>query len=91
MRVVIHRYHIHIFNIGTGKQKTIREIYLNLKKLLDCNNQPKWNSMKKRSWDQKNWVADMSKVKKKFNWKPKYSLSKGLAKTINWHKEFYTN
>ena len=78
-----------IFNIGTGKQKTIKEIYLNLSRLLDCNIRPKWNSMKRRYWDQKIWIADMSKVKKKFNWKPKYNLSKGLTKTISWHKEFY--
>ena len=78
-----------IFNIGTGKQKTIKEIYLNLSRLLDCNIRPKWNSMKRRYWDQKIWIADMSKVKKKFNWKPKYNLSKGLTKTISWHKKFY--
>ena len=54
-----------------------------------CDFRPKWNSMKRRYWDQKIWIADMSKVKKKFNWKPKYNLSKGLTKTISWHKNFY--
>ena len=78
-----------IFNIGTGKQSTIREIYSNLNKLLNCNIKPRWNSMKRRSWDQKVWKADMSKVKRRFNWKPKYNLKQGLTKTINWHKKFY--
>jgi nucleoside-diphosphate-sugar epimerase len=78
-----------IFNIGTGKQRTIKEIYSNLNKLLNCNIKPKWNSMKRRRWDQKIWKADMSKVKKKFNWKPKHNLIQGLIKTISWHKKFY--
>ena len=78
-----------IFNIGSGIQKTIKEIYLNLSKLLNFNTQPEWNSMKNRSWDQKNWKADMTKVKNKFNWKPKYNLKRGLTKTISWHKKFY--
>ena len=78
-----------IFNIGTGKQRTIKEIYSNLNKLINCNIKPKWNSMKRRRWDQKIWKADMSKVKKKFNWRPKHNLKQGLTKTISWYKEFY--
>ena len=78
-----------IFNIGTGKQRTSKEIYSNLNNLLNCKIKPKWNSMKRRRWDQKTWKADMSKVKKKFNWKPKHSLKQGLIKTISWHKKFY--
>ena len=78
-----------IFNIGTGKQRTIKEIYLNLNNLLNCKIKPKWNSMKRRRWDQKIWKADMSKVKKKFNWRPKHNLKQGLTKTISWYKEFY--
>ena len=78
-----------IFNIGSGIQKTIKEIYLYLSKLLDSDTKPEWNSMKNRSWDQKIWKADMTKVKNKFNWKPKYNLKRGLTKTISWHKKFY--
>ncbi len=73
-----------IFNIGTGKQRTIREIYSNLNKLLNSNIKPNWNSMKRRRWDQKIWKADMNKVKKKFKWKPKYKLKEGLIKTISY-------
>ena len=47
--------------------------------------------MKARSWDQNNWKADMSKVKKKFKWKPKNNLKTGLTKSVRWHKEFYKN
>ena len=78
-----------IFNIGTGKQKTIREIYLNLNKLLSRNISPKWNSMKRRLWDQKIWKADMNKVTKQLSWKPKYNLKQGLSKTVIWHKNYY--
>ena len=57
--------------------------------MLNCKIKPKWNSMKRRRWDQKIWKADMSKVKKKFNWRPKHNLKQGLTKTISWYKEFY--
>ena len=78
-----------IFNIGSGKQTTINEVFLNLKKLLDSDMRPEWNSMKNRIVDSTTWKADISKVKKKFNWKPKYNLKHGLSKTVDWHLKFY--
>ena len=78
-----------IFNIGSGRQKTIKEVYFSISNIIKSNLKPKWNSMNNRSWDQTMWKADMSIVKKRFKWKPKNNLKQGLAKTINWHREFY--
>ena len=79
-----------IYNLGSGKSNTIKEIFNEVKFLLKSNVKPNWNSMKNKEWDQKIWVSDMSKVKKKFNWKPKYSLKKGLRETINWYINYYS-
>ena len=78
-----------IYNIGSGKQKTIKEIFDKISNSLNYNKKVKWNTMKNRMWDQSFWVADMDKVKNKFNWKPKNTLNKGINKTIRWYKEFY--
>ena len=78
-----------IFNIGSGYQRTIKEVYFSISDIINSNLKPKWNSMNSRSWDQTLWKADMSIVKKRFKWKPKNNLKQGLAKTINWHREFY--
>ena len=78
-----------IFNIGSGHQKTIKEVYFSISNIIKSNLKPKWNSMNNRSWDQTTWKADMSIVKKRFKWKPKNNLKQGLTKSINWHREFY--
>lgn len=75
-----------IFNMGTGRQTTLKEIVEITKNLLNAKIEPKWNTMEKRIWDQNMWQADMEKTKKMLNWKPKYDLERGLEKTIEWFK-----
>ncbi len=78
-----------ILNLGSGKRYTVKDIYNSLKKLTGYKKINLWNTMKNRTWDQTIWYADMSYVKRKINWMPKVNLSNGLAKTLNWHKDFY--
>ena len=78
-----------IFNLGSGKKHTIKDIYNSLKKLTGYKKKNLWNTMKNRTWDQTIWFADMSHVKRKINWMPKVNLNNGLSKTVNWYKDFY--
>ena len=78
-----------IFNVGSGKQRTIAEIYSELCNITKVKIKPAWNTMKNRSWDQVNWRADMTSVKKIFRWKPKNSLKMGLTKTVDWYRNYY--
>ena len=78
-----------VFNVANGKQYQIKEIYLLINKLLNKKIKANWNKMKNRKWDQKIWLADISKTKMKLKWKAKISLEDGLKKTISWHKSFY--
>ncbi len=80
-----------IFNAASGKQYKIIEIYTLINEILGKNINAHWNKMKNRKWDQKIWVADISKAKKTLSWKPKNSLKEGLKKTVSWHKSFYFN
>lgn len=78
-----------IFNLGSGKKYTIKDIYNSLKKLTGYKKKNLWNSMKNRSWDQTIWYSDMSYVRRKIKWKPKINLKNGLLKTVEWHKKYY--
>ena len=78
-----------IFNIGSGKQRAISEIYFELCNITKIKIKPSWNTMKNRSWDQTSWMADMKSVKKIFEWKPKNSLKMGLTKTVDWYRNYY--
>ena len=78
-----------IFNLGSGKKYTIKNIYNLLKKLTGYKKKNLWSTMKNRTWDQTTWYADMSYVKRRINWTPKLNLNNGLSKTINWYKNFY--
>ena len=78
-----------IFNLGSGKKTTIKEIYSLLKKITNYKVKNYWGSMKNRYWDQSIWYSNNSYVKTKLNWKPKVSLKKGLTNTVNWYKKFY--
>jgi nucleoside-diphosphate-sugar epimerase len=78
-----------IFNLGSGKKTTIKEIYNSLKRITNYKVKNSWGSMKNRYWDQSTWYSDNSYVKNKLNWKPEVSLKKGLANTVNWYKKFY--
>lgn len=75
-----------IYNMGSGSQSTIKSIVDTTISLTKATVTPKWGSMKPRIWDQNTWVADMTKVKKIFDWEPQHNLEDGLAKTINWNK-----
>ena len=78
-----------LYNLGSGKQKSIKDIFNTVSKQLNYKIKPQWSSMENRTWDQKNWVSSISKIKKNINWSPKTDLNSGIKNTIKWHKEFY--
>lgn len=75
-----------IFNIGSGKQTTIKEIVNLSIRLTKASVKPKWGTMENRARDQNIWQADISKAKSMLGWSPKNNLEEGLTKTINWLK-----
>lgn len=75
-----------IFNMGTGKQSTLKDIVDIAINLTGAKVEPQWGSMESRIWDQNIWLADMTKTQKAFNWQPKNDLRMGLTKTIEWFR-----
>jgi UDP-glucose 4-epimerase len=69
-----------IFNIGTGIETSINELYKIISKLLKAKIKPKYAPEK--PGDLKRSCLDISLAKRELEWKPKYNLEKGLQKTI---------
>lgn len=77
-----------IFNIGTGRQTTIKQLAEQVIKLTKSSSKISFNAYQGRVWDSTHWVADMTKTHKTLHWKAKYSLSDGLKKTIEWYRKY---
>jgi UDP-glucose 4-epimerase len=71
-----------IFNIGTGIETSINELYEIISKLLKTKVKPKYAPGK--PGDLKRSCLDISLAKRELEWKPKYNLKEGLKKTIEW-------
>ena len=76
------------FNIGTGRIYTIYDLAMKVKKICNISDFPKFGKMEKRIWDhEKQWYANIDKIKTILNWKPKIDINRGLLEIINWQKE----
>uniref|UniRef100_A0A832E1U2 NAD-dependent epimerase/dehydratase family protein n=1 Tax=candidate division WWE3 bacterium TaxID=2053526 RepID=A0A832E1U2_UNCKA len=74
-----------VFNIGTGIETSVNEIYEKLFQLLKCtipsSKAPAVKGEILRS------VLDYSKAKRELNWEPRVSLGTGLEKTVDYFKK----
>lgn len=77
-----------IFNIGTGIETTINEIFHHLNRLFGNRFQELHGPPK--PGEQRRSVLSYEKAKKKLNWKPTISLPEGLQLTFSWFKQNYT-
>jgi UDP-glucose 4-epimerase len=74
-----------IFNIGTGIENSINELYEILSKLLKTKIKPKYAPEK--PGDLKRSCLDISLAKRELKWEPNFDLEKGLKKTINFFSQ----
>lgn len=75
-----------IINIGSGKQKRIKDVAEIIQKITKKKSKLLWNSKKdqSRQIEPKVWKADIKKANKILSWEPKYDLETGLKKTVDW-------
>tara|TARA_B100001540_G_scaffold117228_2_gene105125 strand:- start:455 stop:1342 length:888 start_codon:yes stop_codon:yes gene_type:complete len=74
-----------IFNLGTGKSTTIKELIEELSTIMDV--KPTFDYQPERPGEIGNFVADSEKLEKIFSKIPSTSLNHGLMQTISWIKE----
>jgi len=75
-----------IYNIGTGKETNIDEVFRKIKEFTNSNCQEIHGPAK--PGEQKRSCLDYSKAKRELNWQPSYDLDNGLEKTVNWFHSF---
>ncbi len=75
-----------VFNIGTGKQTTIKQLAEHIIDITGIKVPIQLNVYPGREWDAFHWKADTKKTENVLGWKAKYSLDEGLKKTIAWYR-----
>lgn len=74
-----------VFNIASGSQISLLEVYRLLSELLGKNIPPKFEPM--RRGDIKHSRADISKAANLLGYIPKYNFVEGINLVVNWYKE----
>ncbi len=69
-----------VFNIGTGKETTLNELYRRIARLLGKTPKPIY--LPDRIGEQMRYSLDHSKIRRELGWRPVVSLKEGLVKTI---------
>jgi len=76
-----------IINVGTGVQRTLREVVELVLRHTGAAVRCHWGAMPAREWDAKTWVADCTKSRRLLGWHPSTSLEDGLGRTVQWMRE----
>lgn len=71
-------------NIGTGIQRTIREVVDHVLAATGADVPCLWGEMPARSWDTQTWVADATKARRLLGWQARTDLAQGVAATVAW-------
>jgi len=75
-------------NLGTGHEISIIDLANRLIELSDHNGSIKPVFVDPRPGEVQRLLSDNSKVKEVVGWAPKYSLEEGLAKLVDWYKNY---
>lgn len=79
---------MHVFNVGTGRPRTIKEIADLLLKLYGKQNRLKPEIVSKfREGDIRHCYADISKIRNTLGFEPVVSFEEGMKKLIEWGKQ----
>lgn len=73
-----------VYNVGSGRRTTLRELVELVRRLLSVEVEPVWNSMVPRAWDTSTWISDPSRAKAAFGWRARTELDEGLLQTASW-------
>jgi nucleoside-diphosphate-sugar epimerase len=81
----IHSIGNKVVNIGTGLHESNSEIVYEIQKIMGKN--LRYNRVDNlRSWDAPEWLVDAD-VLRSLGWEPKYSIFKGLERTVKYYAE----
>lgn len=75
-------------NFGGGTQYSAAEIVTVIEKILGIEVN-KTNDYTPNQYDKGNILADITLAKNQLDWEPRFTIEKGLTKTISWFKDYY--
>jgi dolichol-phosphate mannosyltransferase len=73
-----------IYNVGSGRQTTIRDLVALARRKLGVDAEPAWGSACERAWDTTTWVADTRRAARELGWRPRTALEEGFEGTVEW-------
>ena len=73
-----------VYNVGSGRQTTIRELVHLARARFGVEAEPEWGSHAQRSWDTSVWVSDPSRIGRELGWSPAVGLAEGFDRFIAW-------
>jgi nucleoside-diphosphate-sugar epimerase len=76
-----------VYNVGTGRQMSIREAIEVARRALSIDSIPEWGTMPNRAWDTPVWVADPKKIERELGWKPRTTFEEGFSRFVRWLSE----
>jgi dolichol-phosphate mannosyltransferase len=76
-----------LYNVGTGKQTTIREAVELARRALSIDSRPEWGTMPNRAWDTSIWVANPERIERELGWKPRTTFEEGFTRFARWLSE----
>jgi nucleoside-diphosphate-sugar epimerase len=76
-----------VFNIGSGRQTTLREVVEVAREQLRIEPEPRWGTEPQRSWDAAVWVSDSEKANAELGWSAEDDLPTGFAALVDWLRE----
>lgn len=78
-----------IFNIGYGREYSVKEVYNKILKISKRKFVANWGKEESRIYEPSHWHADIRLAKNALGWKPKNTLRLGLEKTYLWFGKNY--
>lgn len=76
-----------IYNIGSGKQTSLRRAVEVSRSHFRISAQPLWQTMPERVWDTTSWVANVARARQHLRWEASTSFEEGFRRTAAWLSE----
>jgi len=73
-----------LFNVGTGRQTSIREAVAVARRQLDIEQEPRWGTASRRRWDTTTWVASTERIERELGWRARTTLDEGFGRVVRW-------
>ncbi len=76
-----------VFNIGSGRQTTLREVVEVARERMEISEEPRWGTEPQRSWDAAVWVGDAQRARERLGWTAQEDLPAGFGRLVEWLRE----